>query len=93
MAKAFVPQVLTANRLRLGDVVYLDARDQWVADVGQAVFATDAEQLAKLEAIAAKAVAAQYVVAVYPIDVATTSGAPVPTSVKERIRAAHGPTV
>ena len=93
MAKAFVPQVLTANRLRAGDSVYLAANEDWVPELARASVATDAAQLATLEAAAARAVAIQYVVAVYPIDVDISSGAPQPTSVKERIRAARGPTV
>ena len=93
MAKAFAPQVLTANRLRAGDSVYLAANDDWVPELAHATVATDAGQLAALEAIAARAVAAQHVVAVYAIDVDTSTGAPQPTSVKERIRAARGPTV
>ena len=93
MAKAFAPQVLTANRLRVGDVVYLAANDAWVPELTGARVATDAAQLAALETIAAGAVATQTVVGVYAIDVDTSNGAPSPTSVKERIRAARGPTI
>ena len=93
MSKAFAPQVLTANTLRVGDVVYLAANEDWVPELTLAIVATDAAQLAALEAAAAKSVAAQHVVGVYAIDVDTSSGAPAPSSVKERIRAAHGPTV
>jgi len=93
MANLFAPQVLTANRLRVGDVVYLAAHDDWVPDLGLAVVATDAAQLAALEAAAARAVASQHVVGVYAIDVDTSSGAPAPLSVKERIRAARGPSI
>ena len=93
MAKVFAPQVLTANRLRIGDVVYLAANDRWVPELAGARVAKDAVELAGLEAIAAGAVATQKVVGVYAIDVDTSSGAPAPTSVKERIRAARGPTV
>ena len=93
MSKAFAPQVLTANTLRVGDVVYLAANEDWVPELTLAIVATDAAQLAALEAAAAKSVAAQHVVGVYAIDVDTSSGAPAPSSVKERIRAARGPTV
>ena len=93
MAKAFSPQVVTANRLRVGDVVYLAANDDWVSDLAKATVANDAAALAALEGVAAKAVAAQEVVAVYAIDVDTSAGAPQPLSVKERIRAAGGPTI
>jgi hypothetical protein len=93
MSKAFATQVLTANRLRVGDVVYLATNDDWVPELARASVALDAEQLAALKAIAERAVAAQDVVAVYEMDVDIASGAPIPTSVKERIRAARGPSV
>ncbi len=93
MASAFSPQVVTANRLRVGDVVYLAANDDWVPELTDASVATDAAQLSALEAIAAKAVASQQVVGVYAIDVDVSAGSPKALSVKERIRAARGPTV
>ena len=93
MAKAFIPQVVTANRLRAGDVVYLTATDDWVSDIAQARVANDVADLACLEATGARAVAAQSVVAVYAIDVDLTTGTPKPMSVKEHIRAAGGPTI
>ena len=93
MAKPFAPQVLTANTLRVGDVVYLAADGAWLPDLSAATVATDTAQLAALEASAAEAVAAQEIVAVYAIDVDTSAGTPAALSVKERIRAARGPTV
>ena len=93
MASAFSPQVVTANRLRVGDVVYLAANDDWVPELTGATVATDAAQLSALEAVAAKAVASQQVVGVYAIDVDVSAGVPKALSVKERIRAARGPTV
>ena len=84
---------MTANRLRVGDVVYLAANDDWVADLAAARVATDAGALAALESVAAKSVAAQHVVGVYAIDVDISAGTPQALSVKERIRAARGPTV
>ena len=93
MSKAFAPQVLTANRLRAGDVVYLAANDDWVPELARARVAVDAIQLEALKAIAALAVAAQHVVGVYEMDVDVASGAPLPLSVKEQIRAARGPSV
>jgi Protein of unknown function (DUF2849) len=93
MSKAFAPQVLTANRLRAGDVVYLTANDDWVEDLGCATIALDTAELDALKAIAARAIAAQHVVGVYEMDVDLANGTPQPTSVKERIRAARGPSV
>jgi Protein of unknown function (DUF2849) len=93
MAKAFIPQAVTANRLRVGDVVYLAADESWTPNLGEAAVAADADRLAALEGIAARDAARQLVVAVYPIDVDTATGVPQPVSVKERIRAARGPSV
>jgi hypothetical protein len=93
MSKIFAPQVLTANRLRAGDTVYLAANDAWVPELTGASVALDAAELDALKVIAARAVAAQHVVGVYEMDVDTSAGTPQPTSVKERIRAARGPTV
>ena len=93
MAKAFHPQVLTANRLRAGDVVYLADGERWVRDLTSATVAGDAAALTALEGVAAKAVDAREVVAVYAIDVDTATGVPKPVSVKEHIRAAGGPTI
>lgn len=93
MGKIFIPQVVTANRLRVGDVVYLGADGQWVIDLTRATVAKDATELAALETAAAKSVDAQEVVGVYAIDVDATSGVAQARSVKERIRAARGPSV
>ena len=93
MAKAISPQVVTATRLRAGDVVYLAVDEGWVTDVSRAMVANTADELVSLESQAAKSVASQDVVAVYAIDVDMTAGTPKPTSVKERIRAAGGPTI
>jgi Protein of unknown function (DUF2849) len=93
MSKAFAPQVLTANRLRAGDTVYLAANDDWVPELARASVALNAAELDALKKIAERAVAAQHVVGVYEMDVDLAAGAPQPTSVKERIRAARGPTV
>lgn len=93
MAKAFIPQVVTANRLRIGDVVYLGPGDDWVVDLARATVATDEAALSALEVKAAKSVDTQEVVGVYAIDVDAASGSPEARSVKERIRAARGPSV
>ena len=93
MAKPFLPQVVTANRLRVGDVVYLASYDAWVHDIGRAIVARDAQQLVALEARAERAVADQLVVGVYAIDVDENGGAAKPLSVKEHIRASGGPTI
>ena len=84
-------QMLTANRLRDGDVVYWRA-DGWVQAFGEAdVFAADADAKAAL-ATAQKSVAENAVVNPYLFDVRNEEGGITPVKERELIRAA-GPTV
>ena len=88
-----MPSVVTANRLASGEVVYLAREGQWVRNLGDAEVASDKIELANLEAAAGRAIAEREVTAVYAFDVAVVDGRPAAQSVKEKIRAAHGPTV
>lgn len=88
-----MPSVVTANRLRTGEVVYLARGDTWTLSLVEARVASGKDELAELAAIAAAAVAAREVTSVYAMDVDVSSGTPAPVSVRERIRAAHAPTV
>jgi hypothetical protein len=85
-----MPQVLTANRLKLGEVVYWSGRD-WVSRLGEAQILADAEAEATL-AGAAEWVRKGEVVAPYLFDVRVNDGRTVPVKEREIIRAA-GPTV
>ena len=87
------PSIVTANLLSTGEVVYLAPEGDWVADIAAAEIAGDKAGLARLETWAAASVAEQRVLAVYALDVAVTGGIPRPISARERIRAAHGPSV
>ena len=86
-------RVVTANHLRSGAVVYLAGDGRWVPALQDAVVAADAVQLGTLEQQALAAVARSEVTAVYAFDVLLVDGRPSPISVRERIRAAHAPTV
>lgn len=80
-------QVLTANRLLDGEVVFLGA-GAWVEHISAAdLFVGDAAGPALAEAEAQSTV----VVAPYLIDVTPTDGVPVPVAYRERLRAV-GPT-
>jgi hypothetical protein len=87
-----MPQVLTANRLSDGEVVYLGAEDRWVMRLAEAtVLGTAAEG----EAALAKGVEAentQRVVHAYLFDVAGQGPSLKPVKMREIIRAA-GPTI
>src|SRR5215813_10474414 len=88
-----MPNVVTANRLVDGIVVYLGSDGGWTEDIGRARLAATEEETKALEAIAAKDVALRKVVAVYPMEVALHDGAIDPLSVRERIRASHRTTL
>lgn len=88
-----MPRVVTANELRSGAVVYLAQNGRWVEGIRDASVAADAESLKQLEALAQAAVEKTEVTAVYAMDVALAAGRPVPVSVREKIRAAHAPSV
>lgn len=80
-------QVVTANRLRDGLVVYLAEGGRWVEEVGQAVMASDAESAKALLAAGEQAVADRVVVAPYLIDVRAEGGRVMPTRYREVLRA------
>lgn len=86
-------QVVTANALRTGAVVYLDARGRWVETLDAAVIAADDTVLRQLEAAAALAVRRCEVTSVYAFKVRVVDGRPLPISVREKIRAARTPSV
>jgi CelD/BcsL family acetyltransferase involved in cellulose biosynthesis len=88
-----LPSIVTANNLRTGAVVYLGPAGCWTANLNEAAVAADAVALKALEAQALAAVEATEVTAVYAMDVRVVDGVSEPTSVRERIRAAHAPTV
>jgi hypothetical protein len=88
-----MPNVVTANRLTDGIVVYLASDGGWTEEIGRARLAETEDETKALEADAAKDVAARKVVAVYPMEVAVRDGAVDPLSVRERIRAAHRTTL
>ncbi len=85
-------QIVTANRLSDGRVVYLTASAHWSEDPAGAAVAPDSEAakalLARAEADAARA----RVVAPYLIELSEDPGVALPRRYRERIRAA-GPSV
>jgi len=88
-----VPNVVTANRLVDGIVVYLAPDGSWTEEIARARLAETEEETKALEEQAAKDVKARKVVAVYPMEVALVDGAVDPLSVREKIRASHRTTL
>ena len=85
-----MPQVLTANRLKIGEVVYWGGRG-WVSRFDEAQVLPDEDAEAALTT-AADWVLRGEVVAPYLFDVREKDGRTVPVKEREIIRAA-GPTV
>jgi sulfite reductase (NADPH) hemoprotein beta-component len=86
------PQILFANDLRDGEVLFLGA-DGWTRDHRAAVVARDSAAAAALEARGKAEVATNRVVDVYLADVAVDAdGAPEPLHYREKMRI-KGPSV
>jgi len=92
MPKPFQPQVITANDLIEGDVVFL-GRAGWTRRIAEARVGTAPEEAEALMAEAARAEAANRVVGVYAVTVDISVGTPWPTARREQIRASRAPTV
>lgn len=88
-----MPSVVTANVLRTGAVVYLKSDGSWANKLADADAADGKDAMARFEKLALAAIERSEVTAVYAFDVTIVGGKPEPVSVRERIRAAHAPTV
>ena len=84
-------QVMTANRLRDGEVVFL-AADGWVEGIDGATVATAPDETKALDALGRQAVAVNEVVDAYLIDVAVEDGRVRPLKLREYLRTV-GPSV
>ena len=85
-------QVLTANRLRDGEVVFLTRAGTWSENIDEAALAIEKEASAGLESQGAKAVAATLVTCAYLFDAERKDGHVRALHIRERIRTL-GPTV
>ncbi len=84
-------QMITANRLKDGAVVYLDESEGWTRNVEQGD-SVPAQSADLRMSVAQKSVAEQIVVAPYVIDVEVGGSRVTPVRYREQIRA-FGPTV
>lgn len=87
-----VTKVITANRLREGDVVYLTASGGWSEWLGDAQLADDKDGEAALLAQAEESVLARLVVGPYAMKVELVDGQVHPIGRRETIRA-QGPSI
>jgi len=86
------PQIVTANRLHDGRVVYLTASSHWSMAIADARICEDETAARAATALAAAAVAARHIVEPYLIPVTQGDAGIVPTRYREVIRA-FGPSV
>jgi hypothetical protein len=92
MSKIEKGQVMTANRLRDGDVVFLTRNGDWSEVIDDAVLAQEPLAIAALETRAAEAVKATLVTGQYLFDAERVNGKIRASHIRERIRTL-GPTV
>ncbi len=85
-------EMMTANRLADGLVVFLDAAGGWSEDFHRGAIFENAADKASALASAAKSAAANEVVDPYPIELELRAGHLAPKALRERIRAT-GPTM
>ncbi|MCH2185905.1 DUF2849 domain-containing protein [Myxococcota bacterium] len=85
-------QIVIANRLRDGLVVFLGNEKQWVLQVRDCSPATDENHAAELLSFAEAAEANQEIVGPSLIEVEIREGVPTPIKMREAIRAL-GPTI
>ncbi len=84
-------QVVTANRLRDGDVVYLAVERRWTLWLDEACAVKTEGEAEELLKVAEAAEKAREVVSIYLMKVEQVEGKLKPLSARERIRA-KGPT-
>ena len=85
-------EIVTANRLIDGIVVFQDDAGGWSVDFARAAISADAAATTVALERAAKDVAASLIVDPYAVEVALRNGHYAPTALREAIRAG-GPTV
>ena len=85
-------KVMTANRLRDGDVVFLTSTGEWSEMVDHSALALEPQALAALEARAAEDVEATLITGQYLFDAERINGKIRATHIRERMRTL-GPTV
>ncbi len=89
---SFVSEIVTANRLADGVVVFQDAEGGWAEDFARAAVHADAAAVEAALRRAAQAVALSQIVDPYAVAVALRNGHYAPKALREAIRAS-GPTV
>jgi hypothetical protein len=89
---SWVSQIVTANRLADGVVVFQDAKGDWAEDFARAAVYADTTAVKAALGRAGEAVAHSLIVDPYGVEVELRNGHYVPKALREAIRAT-GPTV
>lgn len=89
--KADLQQIITANRLSDGLVIFLGAGNVWTENVAEASVLREAAAVDAALEFGKACVAERLLVDPYAVDVTVEADGPVPTRLRERIRA-FGPT-
>ena len=92
MTKAAHPTVLTANDLVEGHSVFLTP-EGWGPSISKAMVSVSPEQGEELLALGKRFVVENEIVGPYLVEVSLDTGAPIPLTRREQIRAAGAPTV
>jgi hypothetical protein len=87
-----MPQMIIANRLRDGTVVFLAPNETWEPAIGSGAVIDDEAGAARLLAVAKRHEGECQVIDPQLIEVELRDGGPRPTAIREAIRA-FGPTV
>ena len=87
-----MPQMIIANRLADGLVVFLDPRENWDPAIGSGTLIDGDAEAERLLAVAKRHELECLVIDPALIEVAVEKGKPRPTAIREAIRA-FGPTV
>jgi sulfite reductase (NADPH) hemoprotein beta-component len=87
-----MPQMIIANRLRDGAVVFLDANEGWDTAIAAGTVIQTAPDASRLLAVAKRHESECQVIDPQLIEVEINDGKPRPTAIREAIRA-FGPTV
>jgi hypothetical protein len=87
-----MPQMIIANRLRDGAVVFLAPNETWETSIAVGALIDDEADAARLFALAKRHEAECQVIDPQLIEVEIKDGTPRPTAIREAIRA-FGPTV
>ncbi len=85
-------QIMTANDLLTGTVVFLNKHLEWTAHLYEAVITNDQVTIDDLERVAQRDENANSVVNPYPIEVSIQNDKPLPLRYREQLRV-YGPSV